>query len=165
MQIHVLYFAVFRERVGRDDQHLTLPAGACADDAVAALANEHPSIGGLRGRFRVAVNHEFVDGTHALADGDELALIPPVAGGSDAPPHRHVRLQAEPLSLDRCVNAVTSAETGGVVTFTGAVRRHTRGVTVERRRRGEEDVLCLDEGTQPAVYPLVALSHGPIMTG
>jgi len=128
MRIHVLYFAVFRDKLGREDEAIELPAGACVRDAVELLAIRHPAIASLRARFRVAVNQDFTDDDHALRDGDELALIPPVAGGSD----RHVQLRDAPLSLDRCIAAVSGPGMGGVVTFTGMVRRHSRGTTVER---------------------------------
>ena len=131
MKLRVLYFAVFREKIGRDDDTLELGDGARVRDAIAALAARHDVIGRLAGRFRVAVNHDFVDDDRALADGDELALIPPVAGGSDAAAARHVQLIGTPLSLDRCVAAVAGPGMGGIVTFTGMVRRHSRGVTVE----------------------------------
>lgn len=123
----MLYFAVFRERLGRDEDALELPAGATVADAIAALAAQHPAIAALRGKFRCAVNHDFTDEAHVLADKDELALIPPVAGGTG----RHVALLAEPLSLDRCLAAVGGPGMGGIVTFTGMVRRHSRGVTVD----------------------------------
>jgi len=130
----VLYFAVFREQLGRDDDVLALAEGACVRDAITALAARHGGIARLRGKFRVAVNQEFTDDDRELADGDELALIPPVAGGVDAPPPhagRHVQLLATPLSLDRCLAAVAGPGMGGIVTFTGMVRRHSRGVAVD----------------------------------
>jgi len=128
MRITLLYFAVFRERLGRADDTLELQPGASVRDAVELLAERHPAIAALRGKFRVAVNEDFTDDDHVLAEGDEVALIPPVAGGAG----RHVRLLDEPLSLDRCVAAVSGPGMGGIVTFTGAVRRHSRGVVVER---------------------------------
>jgi molybdopterin synthase catalytic subunit len=134
MKLRVLYFAVFREKLGREDDVLALPAGARVRDAIAALAARHDGIAKLHGKFRVAVNEDFVDDDRELADGDEIALIPPVAGGADAaPPHRnrHVQLLATPLSLDRCLAAVGGAGMGGIVTFTGMVRRHSRGVAVD----------------------------------
>jgi molybdopterin synthase catalytic subunit len=133
MRIRVLYFAVFREQLGREDEVVELTERARVRDAVAALAARHPAIGALRGKFRVAVNEEFVDDDRELADRDELALIPPVAGGSEAagPPERHVQLLAAPLSLDRCVAAVAGQAMGGIVTFTGMVRRLSRGVLVD----------------------------------
>lgn len=128
MRVQVLYFAVFKERLVKDHESVELADGKCVQDLVDVLAEIHPAIAALRGKFRVAVNQELVGDEHALADGDEVALIPPVAGGSD----RHVRLLDEPLSLDRVVAAVSGPGMGGIVTFTGAVRRHSRGVTIER---------------------------------
>ena len=128
MRISVLYFAVFRERIGRDEDTLELADGATVRDAIDALAAKHPSIAALRGKFRCAVNQDFTDEDRALADRDELALIPPVAGGSG----RHVQLLPTPLSLDRCIAAVSGPGMGGIVTFTGMVRRHSRGIVVDR---------------------------------
>ncbi len=134
MQIQVLYFAVFRERLGTSAETLELTAPATVADAVAALAERHPAIAALRGRFRVAHNQAFAEEDEPLADGDELALIPPVAGGSDAeavPDAPYARVLATELSLDRCLAVVRSAEAGGLVTFTGMVRRHNRGQTID----------------------------------
>ena len=129
MRISVLYFAVFRERLGRDQEDLELPAGATVADAIAALAARHPAVSQLRGRFRVAVNQEMADDAHALVDRDELALIPPVAGGAGEA--RHVVLSDAELSLDRCLAAVRGPGMGGIVTFTGMVRLHSRGQTID----------------------------------
>ena len=128
MKIQVRYFAVLRERLRMDAEALELPAGANVAAAVDALAARHDAVRTLRGKFQTAVNQEMVPASTALADGDELVLIPPVAGGSD----RHARLLDETLSLDRCVAAVASLDTGGVVTFTGLVRRTSAGRSVER---------------------------------
>ncbi|HSD90801.1 MAG TPA: molybdopterin converting factor subunit 1 [Kofleriaceae bacterium] len=127
MRIHVLYFAVFRERLKRDEEDVDLADGATVAQAIDALAARHTDIGKLRGRFRVAVNQDFVDDAHVLRDRDEVALIPPVAGGVD----RHVVLSDQPLSLDRCIAAVSGAGMGGIVTFTGMVRLHSHGTTID----------------------------------
>lgn len=126
MQIQVLYFAVFRERLGKDAELLEVPAGATVAVAVAVLSERYPAIAALRGRFRVAHNQTFAGDEQALADGDELALIPPVAGGA-----AHARVTAEPLSLDRCLAQVASPEAGGLVTFTGMVRRQSHGREID----------------------------------
>ena len=127
MRVTVLYFAVFRERIARDEETLELGAGATVRDAIAALAERHAAIAQLGGKFRVAVNQDFAEDARALRDGDELALIPPVAGGSD----RHVVLSDREVSLDRCIAAVRGAGMGGIVTFTGMVRLHSRGTTID----------------------------------
>jgi molybdopterin synthase catalytic subunit len=135
MQIRVLYFAVFREQIGREDDVVALPDGAQVRDAIAALAARHPPIARLRGKFRVAVNQDFSDDDRALADGDEIALIPPVAGGADLPADRdrprHIELRSTPLSLDRCIAAVAGPGMGGIVSFTGMVRRQSHGATID----------------------------------
>ncbi len=128
MRVTVLYFAVFRERLGTDVEQLELADGAALSALVATLEERHPAVRTLRGRYRIAVNQDMVDGPVVLADGDEVALIPPVAGGAD----RHAVVLGEPLSLDRVVAAVSSGEAGGVVTFTGMVRRHSHGARIER---------------------------------
>ncbi|ACY17219.1 molybdenum cofactor biosynthesis protein [Haliangium ochraceum] len=129
MKIQVRYFAVFRERLGRDEEIIELPEGADVAAALAALGERHPSVAQLAGKYQTAVNQSMVPSDTALADGDELVLIPPVAGGNDG---HHVRVLDQPLSLDRCVAAVSSRAMGGVVTFTGVVRARSRGQDVER---------------------------------
>src|SRR5690242_15249246 len=108
MRVTVLYFAVFRERIGRDEDTLELGDGATVRGAGAALAGRHAAIAQLRGKFRVAVNQDFAAEARALRDGDEVALIPPVAGGSG----RHVVLSDREVSLDRCIAAVRGAGMG-----------------------------------------------------
>ena len=139
MKIQVRYFAVLRERLRSDGETLELADGATVGAALAALAERHEGFRALRGRCQAAVNQTMVRPDEVLCDGDELALIPPVAGGSDGGSDggadgggRHARLLDEPLSLDRVVRAVSSPDAGGVVTFTGVVRRHSAGRAVER---------------------------------
>jgi molybdopterin synthase catalytic subunit len=142
MRITVLYFAVFKERLGRGEETLEVPSGNRVKDAVDLLCSRYWDIDSMRGKFRIALNQEFVDDDQIfLKDGDELALVPPVAGGSD----RHVRLLDEPLSLDRVVAAVSGPGMGGIVTFTGAVRRHSRGTTVERLEYSAYDAMAVRE--------------------
>ena len=128
MRVRVLYFAVFRERLKTDGETVELADGANVPALIALLEDRHDVVRGLRGRYRIAVNQAMIAGDEPLADGDEIALIPPVAGGAD----RHVQLSAEPLSLDRCIAAVRGPDAGGIVTFTGMVRRHSHGERIER---------------------------------
>jgi molybdopterin synthase catalytic subunit len=127
MRVQVLFFAVVRDRLGRDAEELELGTGATADDAWREAVRRHPQLGALRAVVRLAVNEEFAEGERVLADGDVVAIIPPVAGGSGC-----FRVSDEALSLDEVVRAVTREEHGGVVTFTGVVRRQSRGKRVVR---------------------------------
>jgi molybdopterin synthase catalytic subunit len=129
----VRYFAVVRERLGREQDELELPAGATVGAALDALVARHAAIGPLRSYLQVAVNQSMARAGHELAEGDELALIPPVAGGSDAGAARHARVVSErPPSIDACVAAVRGPDAGGIATFTGMVRARSQGRDVTR---------------------------------
>jgi len=133
MRIQVLYFAFFRERLGTSEQTIELAEGSRVGDALAMLSAQHEAIAAMQGRFRAAVNQEMVGDDMILADGDELALIPPVAGGSDAPAApRYALVKTEPLNLDRVIQAVRTDRMGGIVTFVGQVRDHNDGHEVVR---------------------------------
>ncbi len=115
MLVRVALFAGLRERAGTDGLELELPAGARVADALDRLRE-------LTGELPVvmAVNHEYADPGTALAGGDELALIPPVSGGSVAAVH--ARVSGEPLRLDDLVDRVRDPRAGATVTFTGSTR-------------------------------------------
>jgi MoaE-MoaD fusion protein len=68
----------------------------------------------------MAVNREYADEAHPLDAGDELALIPPVSGGSIRA--AHVRVTTEPLTLDGLLERVRDPRAGAVVTFSGVTR-------------------------------------------
>jgi molybdopterin synthase catalytic subunit len=72
-----------------------------------------------------AVNREYADPERELHDGDEVALIPPVSGGA-------FRVTEEPLSLEAVAAEVADERAGGLATFTGTVRRQSRGREVTR---------------------------------
>ena len=120
MRVEILYFAVLRERVGRDREILELPDGADVGAARAAIAARHPAAETLLPRVQAAVNRTIAKDATPLADGDEIALLPPVAGGAGP---RKIAIRAEPLVVDDTVAAVAGPNRGGVVTFTGVVRR------------------------------------------
>ena len=114
MTVRIRLFAMLRERAGRDELELELPEGARVADALAAL--DHLA-GGLS--LVLAVNREYASADAVLHAGDELALIPPVSGGSAQP---HARVTAEPLSLDSVTALVRDPRAGAVVTFQGVTR-------------------------------------------
>lgn len=120
-----------RELVGAREIHVDLPAGATVDDAWAALVALHPALASGRASVRFAVNGEYAGPETALADGDEVAMIPPVSGGAadgadgDAP-RRILELRAERFGdgiLDALVRRLASPDDGAVVGFLGITRR------------------------------------------
>jgi molybdopterin converting factor small subunit len=80
MKVRVVLFAQYRDAAGADELLFDLPAGATASDAVATLRIHRPSPL-IPERPVVAVNMNYTSLAHVLTEGDELALLPPVAGG------------------------------------------------------------------------------------
>ncbi|KFA92363.1 molybdenum cofactor biosynthesis protein [Archangium violaceum] len=126
--ITVLYFAAARERVGLPREPLELPSGARVEDVLRLLGTRHPALAPLLPHLRVAVNQEFSGAETEVPAGAELALIPPVAGGSGG----LFRVVDRPLRLEEVVEAVSGEAYGGLVTFSGSVRNQTRGRRVLR---------------------------------
>jgi MoaE-MoaD fusion protein len=120
VKVEVLYFAVVRERAGRESESFTLDDGATVGDLLARLGERHPALAALERRVQIAVNRHIVPSSCVLADGDEVALIPPVSGGAEARP---ILLSHDPLSLAEVAAAVEDRAHGAVATFTGNVRR------------------------------------------
>ena len=81
MNIRLLHFASFRDAVGRDAETRQVPGGARVEDVWAALCREVPLFARFPSMPPAAVNREYVPAGTALAEGDELAFLPPVAGG------------------------------------------------------------------------------------
>ena len=112
MRVTVRLFAGLRERAGQARLEL---------EDVARVADVWPRLGlgeeppGLL----YAVNREYVDPAQVLADGDEVALIPPVSGGA-------FRLVDGPLDVAAVLREVESPDAGGVASFVGTVRRRSR---------------------------------------
>ena len=115
MQVHIRLFAGLRERAGASEVALELPEGARVADALAQLQHLTDGVPVV-----MAVNREYADEQAQLAVGDELALIPPVSGGSVGV--AHVRVTDEPLTLDPLIERVRDPRAGAVVSFSGVTR-------------------------------------------
>jgi molybdopterin converting factor subunit 1 len=112
----VRLFAMLRERAGTNTVELDLPDGARVSDALAALSDVTAGVTCV-----LAVNRDYAPPELVLHAGDELALIPPVSGGSlETGPH--VAVRADPLSLDALSARVADPRAGAVVTFSGVTR-------------------------------------------
>ena len=119
MRVSVRLFAGLRERAGTDRLEVELPDDARVADVLAAMAST--PVGALRDReCVVAVNREYASADEPVRAGDEVALVPPVSGGSGAV--RHVRVTAEPLDLAALADAVRDPRAGAVVLFAGVTR-------------------------------------------
>ena len=131
MRVTVRLFAGLRERAGR--ARLELDDVARVEDVWPKLGDEPPGV-------LYAVNRSYVEPGHELADGDEVALIPPVSGGS-------FRLADEPLDVAAVLREVEDPEAGAVASFVGTVRRRSR----------ERDVVHLEyEAFEEMAEPMLA---------
>lgn len=118
MRITVRLFAALRERAGWSERELDVPDGAAVADVWSQLelGDEPPGLAYAR-------NREYASRADALADGDEVAVIPPVSGGT-------FRVQAGPLDLNAVAAEVADPGAGAIATFVGITRLHSRGRTV-----------------------------------
>jgi molybdopterin synthase catalytic subunit len=147
MKVRVRLFASVKEIVGSREVVLDLPEGTTAAELLRRFAAEHPRLQGLLPSLALAVNRDFVEGGRVLVEGDEVAFIPPVSGGTDL-----YEITESPLSLDPLVAAVSQKTSGAVASFLGIVREFARGrqvsyleydaypemATATMRRIGEE---------------------------
>jgi MoaE-MoaD fusion protein len=126
MNVRVRLFAALRERAGAGSVEVELPEGARVADVWDALGlgDEPPGL-------LFALNRAYAERAAALSPGDEVAVIPPVSGGTEAPSDTAsqglFRLSDAPLSVEAAVADVRTPEAGAVATFVGTTRARSRG--------------------------------------
>jgi molybdopterin converting factor subunit 1 len=84
MQVDVLYFGVLKDYFGGDKDVVQLPAGAVVENLLDLLRGRAGEGLPVWKAMAVAVNRDYAELGTALKDGDEVALLPPVSGGSRA---------------------------------------------------------------------------------
>jgi len=128
MNVRVRLFAVQRELAGAREVALALGDGATVADAWDGLVALHPGLAPGRESVRFARNGKYADATTPLADGDEIAMIPPVsggAGGDQDPPHRILEIRDELFGaaiLGDLADRLATPGDGAVVGFLGRTR-------------------------------------------
>lgn len=124
--VTVLFFATLREKAGVPSASLQLPADADVAAFKQALFTAYPQLAAHAGAILVAVNKEYAFDADPVPDGAELALFPPVSGGSGVadPPTLFTVTEAE-LDLNAMLASITLPSTGAACFFTGMVRAET----------------------------------------
>ena len=137
MQIKVLFFGQLKDICGHAEARLELPEGATVKHVFDHYATLYPRLAGLAGSTVLARNQEFAPGSEPLADGDDVALLPPVSGG--APVHELVDpeghwflLTHDPIDPRHAEQRLLQGSDGALVTFHGVVRNNTQGRTTLR---------------------------------
>jgi molybdopterin synthase catalytic subunit len=130
MHIHVRLFALQRELAGTRELALELPEDATVETGWAALVARHPVLAPGRPSMRFARNGVYADASEPLAEGDELACIPPVSGGAPGPgeadrERRILELRPTPFGaglLEELAERLATPADGAVVAFLGRTR-------------------------------------------
>jgi molybdopterin synthase catalytic subunit len=123
-ELTVLFFATFKEKTGQTKVSFSMPAGATAHDLKTELVKKFPGLQAHASSMLVSVNQQFAFEDDILPDGAEVALFPPVSGGSEQTP-TILKVVYEPLDLDELVQSITLPSTGAACLFTGMVRGTT----------------------------------------
>jgi molybdopterin synthase catalytic subunit len=148
MRVKIRLFAILREKAGWRERELDLPAGASVDDAWRALVEQTPALAASRDSVRFARNRQYAAAEEQLSDGDELVLIPPVAGGADLLRCELTDARIEDDLLADLRAMVPTDADGALVVFVGQTRE-TAGTPApgeegEAARHAGERVTGLD---------------------
>lgn len=130
MKVTVKLFARLRELAGTHTLEHHVAENATISDLIQNLQAEFPKLTEIIPRTVVSVNREFADLQTRLADGDEVAIFPPVSGGIGEDKGKFA-ITYEPISLDEMAAKVSKPETGAVAVFAGVVRNVSAGKSVE----------------------------------
>ena len=137
MKITLKLFGSLREAVGESTIQLELDEGACVAELRNWLSERNPLVDKLGDRLAASVNLEIASPDEVLQDGDEVAFLPPVAGGdgtravAGGETTKRCTISADALDEAEVVSRVDGPDAGGVVCFVGNVRNHARGHTIE----------------------------------
>ncbi len=127
IRVEMRYFAVVREELGKSKETIELADGSTVGDALDLVLGRSPRLQRAEASLMVMVDQHYEPRDFVLSDGVEVAIIPPVSGGSDE--RRFVVTDAvlDPRAVERLV---AGGESGALVTFAGTVRNHARGKQV-----------------------------------
>ncbi|MBE2197855.1 MAG: molybdopterin converting factor subunit 1 [Anaerolinea sp.] len=127
MQLEIRLFATLKERAQQDRLQVNIPLPSTVGALIETLAAEQPALAPLLPIAIVAVNKTFASAQTPIQAGDEVAIFPPVSGGSQATPYpTYFALTPTAPDLNAIHAHLTQADVGAVVSFTGSVRGQTR---------------------------------------
>jgi len=122
MRVRVLFFGGLKDLMGKASDLLDLPDGASVRDVLAHYLSEVPRMRESVSSLAVAVNQEYAGAETKLKSDDEVALLPPVSGGSG-----YASIVRNPIDTRGVLERIMRSEDGAAVVFEGVVRNQTRG--------------------------------------
>jgi molybdopterin synthase catalytic subunit len=129
MRVRVLLFGVLKDIFQRSEDALELSAGATARDLLEHYQKLVPAKANFFYSVAVAINRQYASPTESLRDGDEIALLPPVSGGSTSAVRNQsyrCEIVRGRIATEEVMNRIKQGEDGAVAVFEGVVRNHTR---------------------------------------
>jgi len=127
MRVRVLFFGQLKEIVGAAEESAELSEGAKLEDLFERYGRRFPKFAEFRPSIAASVNQEYADSRAPLANGDEVAFLPPVSGGDSVPSEDVFRLVREPIVKSEIVETLKAPEDGALVVFDGFVRNSFKG--------------------------------------
>jgi molybdopterin synthase catalytic subunit len=132
--VHVRFFGAARDAVGREETSVSINSGSNATQAFDQLMSFYPELRRFGKSLLLAVNQEYVEPGREVFDGDELAVFPPVSGGSGSagilPTSSSLdffELTTQPIEVGGVARRVVLPECGATVTLDGYAREWTKG--------------------------------------
>src|SRR5271155_1886643 len=134
MQVRILFFGMLKDLVGRGSDLLNLPERATLGDVFTHYEEINPRLGKLAASIAISVNQEFAGPDSSLKEGDEVAFLPPVSGGSTDPRgdkpasgRRYSSIVREKIDTQAVLDKLKLPADGAAIVFEGMVRDNTRG--------------------------------------
>jgi len=133
MRVTVLFFGQLKDVVGTSAAEAELAEGARMETLFERFASEYPKLREMAGSIAMARNQQFVTLDEPLAEGDEVALMPPVSGGAGTwiaqteEAAGFYAITREPLDSRALVQRLQTGDDGAVITFEGVTRDNTKG--------------------------------------
>ncbi len=126
MRIKVLFFGQLKDITGKTEEELQVEEGSDLESLFDRYASRFPRLEAMRHAVALARNREFADGSARLADGDEVAFLPPVSGGSEGESaDEWVAIVRETIDTRVLAARLQRGEDGAVLVFEGVVRNHS----------------------------------------
>ncbi len=133
MRVKVLFFGAARDAVGQSEKELVFTGVTTSSQVLAKLIDQFPKLGRFGNSLLFAVNQEYAREDREVKDGDELAVFPPVSGGSvpqketGQGQHDFFELTTNTIDVGAVARRVVLPECGATVTLDGYAREWTRG--------------------------------------
>jgi molybdopterin converting factor subunit 1 len=134
VRIRVLFFGVLRDVTGVREDQIDIPEGSRLETVFAAYANRFPRLNEISASIVLALNQQFAPQSASVSDGDEVAFLPPVSGGSgftqfvqDDATGNFFALTRDPIDAAAVARQLLRGEDGAFVNFEGVTRNNTKG--------------------------------------